>query len=331
MMPPGAVPLQGEAHESVLVEDERRDATYLATLGRRKRRSVVSIVSGVGVLAIVGAICYSVAQAPFDWTMIGHYFTQQQIVSGVEHTMLLTVLAMAVGMVIGIIGGICRLSHNRVVSSTAWLYVWFFRATPVLVQLLLWFNLALIWPHLSIPGLVHEPMNQLITPLVAAVLGLGLNEGAYLSEIIRGGILAVDQGQKEAAMAIGSSPAHMYRRIVLPQTMQIILPSLGNETISMLKYTSLASAVSYTELLENSQQIYEVTTRVMELLIVASLWYIILTSVLTVGQYYLERHYGRSGRGGRQRALFEQMVINGLSRVIPRIQARRASATGGAS
>lgn len=296
----------------------RMETVELAALPRRRRVSLGRTLSGAGVLLVLGLICYSVARAHFDWGVVGQYLTQAEIVSGVERTCILTVIAMALGLALGTLGGVCRLSSNRVVSSTSWLYVWFFRGTPILVQLLLWFNLALIFPSLSIPGLVHEPMNQFMSPLMAATLGLGVNEGAYMSEIIRGGILAVDPGQREAAMTLGASSAHMYRRIILPQTLRIILPTLGNETIGMLKFTSLASIVSYAELLESSQQIYEVTTKVMELLIVASIWYLVLTSILTFGQYYLERYCGRSQQQGRPRAIVEQWILSGVSRLVER-------------
>ncbi|HEX3824809.1 MAG TPA: amino acid ABC transporter permease [Mycobacteriales bacterium] len=288
-------------------------ATALSELPRRKRVSIARVISGGVVLAVLGFFCYSVASANFNWSAVGHYFGQHEITTGVERTVLLTVLAMALGLLLGTLGGVCRLSTNRVLSGTAWLYVWFFRGTPVLVQLLLWFNLALIFPSISIPGVFHEQTINIISPLMAALLGLGVNEGAYLSEIIRGGILAVDPGQREAAMALGAAPTHMYRRIILPQALRIILPTLGNETIGMLKFTSLASIVSYSELLESSEQIYQVTTQVMELLIVASAWYLIMTSILTIGQYYLERYYGRSSQGGRPRALVEQWILRAVT------------------
>lgn len=305
------VPAQFNAKEHPIT-----DARALSQLPRHRRVSIGRTISACAVLALVGFLCYSVANADFNWSVVSSYLTQQQIVAGVERTVLLTLLAMVVGLVLGILGGVCRLSTNRVVSGTAWLYVWFFRGTPILVQLLLWFNLALIFPSISFPGVFHTSTNSLITPLMAAILGLGVNEGAYLSEIIRGGILAVDPGQREAAMALGATSTHMYRRIILPQALRIILPTLGNETIGMLKFTSLASIVSYSELLESSEQIYQVTTRVMELLIVASIWYLILTSILTVGQYYLERYYGRSSQRGRPRALVEQWILHAVARVL---------------
>lgn len=304
-------------------------AEELTRLPKRKRISYLQLLSAGIVLLLLAGFGLAVANAGFDWGVIRHYFTESEIISSVQRTVILTILAMAVGLILGTIGGVCRLSTNRVVSGVAWLYVWFFRGTPVLVQLLLWFNLALIFPSIGIPGLFHDKTINLITPLVAATLGLGVNEGAYLSEIIRGGILAVDPGQREAAQAIGSSSLHMYRRIILPQALRIILPTLGNETIGMLKFTSLASLVSYAELLETSEQIYFVTTKVMELLIVASMWYLILTSILTVGQYYLERYYGRAERTGRPRAMVEVWIMHVVRTKLRRGNARDAAARVG--
>lgn len=300
------------------VEIPRDVARELTALPKRKKVSYLQLLAALIVLLLLAGFAVAVAGAGFDWGVIGHYFTASEVLTGVWRTIVLTILAMVLGLILGTIGGVCRLSSNRVVSSVAWLYVWFFRGTPVLVQLLLWFNLALIFPTLGIPGLFHDKTINLITPMIAATLGLGVNEGAYLSEIIRGGILAVDPGQREAAQAIGASSVHMYRRIILPQALRIILPTLGNETIGMLKFTSLASLVSYSELLETSEQIYFVTTKVMELLIVASFWYLIMTSVLTFGQYYLERYYGRAERTGRPRAMVEIWMMRGVQRLLRR-------------
>ena len=193
-----------------------------------------------------------------------------------------------------------RLSANPIVRGAAFAYVNFFRGTPVLVQLLFWFNLAALYPviTLGIPG-VHLDANQLITPMTAAILGLGLNQGAYMSEIVRAGILSVDHGQTEAAEALGITRMQTMRRVVLPQAMRVIIPPTGNETIGMLKTTALVSVISVPELLYSAQIIYARTFETVPLLIVASLWYLLITSILTVGQYYLERRFAR----GNQRNL----------------------------
>jgi polar amino acid transport system permease protein len=197
-----------------------------------------------------------------------------------------------------------RLSANPLLSGASWAYIWFFRGTPVLVQLLFWYNLAALYPQVSLgipfgPAFVHGSANSLITALTASILGLGLNEGAYMAEIVRAGILSVDHGQVEAAQALGMTRAVTMRRIILPQAMRVIIPPTGNETISMLKTSSLASVITVTELLYAVQLIYSVNFKTIPLLLVASLWYLIATSVLTIGQYYVERHYAR----GSARAL----------------------------
>jgi polar amino acid transport system permease protein len=199
-----------------------------------------------------------------------------------------------------VVFAVMRLSANPVVRTAAFAYVNFFRGTPVLVQLLFWFNLAALYPviTLGIPG-VQLDANQLITPMTAAILGLGLNQGAYMSEIVRAGILSVDHGQTEAAEALGITRLQTMRRVVLPQAMRVIIPPTGNETIGMLKTTALVSVISVPELLYSAQIIYARTFETVPLLIVASLWYLLITSILTVGQYYLERRFAR----GNQRNL----------------------------
>jgi polar amino acid transport system permease protein len=234
----------------------------------------------------------------FDWGVIGNYFLSRRVLDGLVITIVLTVVAMAIGIVLGVILAVMRLSSNPLLSGSSWVYIWFFRGTPVLVQLLFWFNLAFLYPHISLglpfgPSFVQANANHLITPLIAAILGLGLNEGAYMSEIVRAGILSVEHGQAEAAQALGMSRGLTLRRIVLPQAMRVIIPPTGNETISMLKTSSLASVITVTELLYAVQLVYSVNFKTIPLLIVASIWYLIVTSVLTAGQYYIERHYAR--------------------------------------
>jgi polar amino acid transport system permease protein len=231
--------------------------------------------------------------------VIGRYFFSRPILSGLALTIELTVIAMAIGIVLGVAFAVMRLSPNPLVSSASWLYIWFFRGTPVLVQLFFWYDISYLYPRLTlgIPYLlapfVHLNANTAITPIAAAILGLGLNEGAYMAEIVRAGILSVDEGQIEAAKALGLSRLSTMRRVVLPQAMRVIVPPMGNETISMLKTSSLASVIAVTELLKAAGNVYARTYQTVPLLMVASFWYLILTSVLTVGQYYLERHFAR--------------------------------------
>jgi polar amino acid transport system permease protein len=220
--------------------------------------------------------------------------------------------------VLGVLLAVMRLSPNPLVSGASWLYIWFFRGTPVLVQLLFWYNVGALYPKLALgipfgPTFVHADANSLITPFRAAILGLGLNEGAYMAEIVRAGMISVDDGQGDAAQSLGMTRLQTMRRIVLPQAMRVIIPPTGNETISMLKTSSLASVITVTELLYSAEQIFSVNYKTIQLLIVASVWYIVCTSVLYVGQYYLERYYGRGSRGRPLTPL--QRVRVGLSSI----------------
>jgi polar amino acid transport system permease protein len=256
-------------------------------------------VAAVIVLVLVAMFVHTIVTNPrFEWGVIGTYFTSRRVLDGLEITILLTVVAMAIGIVLGVLLAVMRLSPNPLLSGSSWLYIWLFRGTPVLVQLLFWTNIAFLYPQISFgvpfgPSFVHGNANNFIPSLTAAILGLGLNEGAYMAEIVRAGILSVEHGQIEAAQALGMTRALTMRRIVLPQAMRVIIPPTGNETISMLKTSSLASVIPVTELLYAVQLIYAVNFKTIPLLIVASIWYLIMTSILTVGQYYIERHYAR--------------------------------------
>ncbi|MEV5006626.1 amino acid ABC transporter permease [Streptomyces sp. NPDC056159] len=251
-------------------------------------------------LAVLAAMALHllVTNERLEWPVVWQYLFSEPILTGVARTLELTGIAMVMGLVIGIVVAIGRLSPNPVLSKVAWLYSWFFRGTPLLVQLLFWFYLSALLPRISIgipfgPELASAGTNSLITPFLAATLGLGLNEGAYMSEIVRSGILAVPRGQTEAGQAIGMSRGQVMRRVVLPQAMRVIIPPTGNETIGMLKYTSLVLVIGYAELLTSASLIYSRTFQTIPLLIVAALWYLTITAVLSVAQYYVERHFGR--------------------------------------
>src|SRR5512132_698632 len=248
---------------------------------------------------LAAALVKSVATNPrFEWGIVRPYFTSSRVLQGLVTTLELTVLCMAIGIVIGILLAVMRLSANPLVSGASWLYIWLFRGTPVLVQILFWGFIAALYPTLSLgiplgPQFVHFSANSAITPFVAGMLALGLNEGAYMAEIVRAGIISVEEGQTEAAQSLGMTRLQTMRRIVLPQAMRVIVPPTGNETISMLKTTSLVSVIAVTDLLYSVQLIYAVNYRTIPLLIVASIWYLFVTTVLTIGQYYVERHFGR--------------------------------------
>jgi len=234
----------------------------------------------------------------FQWGIVRHYFFSSRVLHGLVVTLELTVLSMAIGIVLGVLLAVMRLSPNPLVSGAAWTYIWLFRGTPVLVQILLWYNIAALFPRFSVgvpfgPTFAHFSASSLITTFVAGMLALGLNEGAYMAEIVRAGIISVPEGQSDAAQSLGMTRLLTMRRIVLPQAMRVIIPPTGNETISMLKTSSLASVIVVTELLYASQLIYSVNFKTIQLLIVASIWYIVLTSILYIGQGFLERHYGR--------------------------------------
>jgi polar amino acid transport system permease protein len=256
------------------------------------------VAAAVIALLAIMAVHTLITNPRFGWAEQAKYAFDASVISGVRTTLMLTFVSMAIGVVLGNILAIMRLSTNPLVSGAAWFYIWIFRGTPVLVQLLFWASLGALFPTLGlgIPfGHVFFSAKtfDLIPGLAAALLGLGLNEAAYMSEIVRAGILSVDEGQSEAATALGMTKMQNLRRIVLPQAMRVIVPPTGNETISMLKTTSLVAYVPYYELLFKVQNIYTRTYQVMPMLIMASLWFLAMTSILMTGQYYIERHFAR--------------------------------------
>lgn len=263
-------------------------------------------VAAIVVLAITAAIVGTIVTDPsLQWGVVGKFLFQGLILQGILLTLELTVVAMLIGVVLGIILAVMRLSPNPVVSAVSWFYIWFFRGTPVLVQIFFWYNLNSLFPHGLFFGIpftnigAHGDTNTLVPPVVAVILGLGLNEAAYMAEIVRAGIISVEHGQTEAAQALGMRRLLVMRRIVLPQAMRVIIPPTGNETISMLKTTSLAVIAAVPELFTRQEQISSANFDVIELLLVASAWYLLMTSILTVIQYYIERYYAR----GAQREL----------------------------
>ena len=235
----------------------------------------------------------------FGWTVVHRYFTTSEVLHGLRLTLELTVLSMLIGIVLGVCLAVMRRSPNRLMSSTAWTYTWFFRGTPVYVQLLFWFNISALYNVLTI-GIPFTHVTfatfsvvNFFTPLRSAMIALGLNEAAYMSEIARAGLLAVDEGQIEAASSLGMTRGQSLRLVILPQAMRVIIPPTGNEVISMLKTTSLASSVGVTELLGAATNISAANFKTMQLLIMASIWYLMVTTVLSVGQFYLERHFAK--------------------------------------
>jgi polar amino acid transport system permease protein len=289
----------------------------------------------IAIILVLGvSLIHSAATNPrFGWDVVGRYFFSHQVIHGLVATLELTAISMVVGIILGVALAVMRQSPNPLVSGASWTYVWFFRGTPVLVQLLFWNFVSAVYPRISLgipfgPELIHGDANALITPFVAAILGLGLNEGAYMAEIVRAGIVSVEEGQTDAAQALGMTRLQTMRRIVLPQAMRVIIPPTGNETISMLKTSSLVSVIAYTELLYSVQLIYAVNYKTIPLLVVASIWYLIVTTVLSIAQYYIERYFGR----GHLRALPET-PLQRLRRTLfsfrhARVEAPRASGDG---
>lgn len=250
-------------------------------------------LAAAAIIVVLAAIGRAFAGGQIEWSYVSRFLTAKVILEGIVNTMVMAVLAMALGILLGVIVAIMRLSANPVLKSVAAGYTWLFRGTPLILQLLLWFNLALVFPTIGIPDLWTVRAVDVMTPFLSALLGLGINQGAYTSEVMRAGMLSVDAGQYEAAQAIGMGRLRALRRIILPQAMRVVIPPLGNEFIGMVKATSLASVIQYPEVLHNAENIYYANSRVIELLIVAGCWYLLVVSILTPLQMLLERRFAR--------------------------------------
>ncbi|UZF90281.1 amino acid ABC transporter permease [Bosea sp. NBC_00550] len=285
-----------------------RDLSAIAHLRIVPRRFYGRWFASAVILAILAWIVMAFVEGDIAWPVVRQFFTAPAIIAGLGNTLIMTVCAMTLGVVLGVVFAIMYMSPNPVLRSVALFYIWFFRGTPLLLQLLIWFNLALVFPTIGIPGVFSWRTIDIIGPFMATLLGLGMNQGAYTAEVVRGGILSVDTGQTEAAKAIGMTRLTTLRRIVLPQAMRVIIPPVGNEVISMVKLTSVASVIQYAEILRNAQTIYYANARVIELLIVAAGWYLLVVTLLQIGQYFLECHFskGRVGRRIKRAAVQEE-------------------------
>ncbi len=268
-------------------------------------------------LVLVAMMVNSLVTNPnWRWDTFSQYVFTEVVFQGLWKTIWITAASMAIGIVLGVILAVMRMSPNPVVKTVAWLYIWFFRGTPVLVQIVFWVYLAQLYRYVSLgipfgPEFLFFDVNQLIPVVVGGVLALGLNEAAYMAEIVRSGILSVGKGQSEAAEALGMTRGKLMRRIVLPQAMRIIVPPTGNEVISMLKTTSLLVMAAITELFTTVQNIYNSNYQQVPLLVVASMWYLVVTSILSVGQFYLERHFGRGVAGSSQQRAKRRLATMG--------------------
>lgn len=259
-------------------------------------------VSAVVILLLLAALVYGASQGDISYRDIPYYLVSPIILQGLVGTIVLAVVAQLSAVVIGVVIALMRISANPVAQAFAAGYTWLFRGLPVLLQILLWYNLALIFPRLQV-GIpftdlvfVDVSTNAVMTTFIAAFLGLALNESAYMAEIVRAGLKSVDRGQIEAAQSIGETPAQRMARIVLPQAMRVIIPPTGNDFINMLKGTAMASVIGYLELIRAANNIASFNLQVMETLIAAAFWYMVIVSVASVGQYHLERTFDRQDR-----------------------------------
>jgi polar amino acid transport system permease protein len=281
------------------------------------------IAAAIVVFLAVVAIHSIVTNPRFQWHVVGQYLFDSRITHGAVVTLELTAISMVIGIAIGVVLAVMRLSPNPLVGGASWIYVWLFRGTPVLVQLLFWQFVSALYPHLSIgipfggAELAHADANSLIHPFTAAILGLGLNEGAYMSEIVRAGILSIDRGQMEAARSLGMTYGLAMRRIVLPQAARVIIPPLGNEFNNMLKTTSLLVVISVQDIygvFTNKNASGSTSFHPFELFLAAAVWYLILTTLWGFVQAWIERRFGRgTGVEGSGQSLRERLL--GRSRV----------------
>lgn len=274
------------------------------------------------VVAVLGAMLAHTlfTNERFEWPTVAHYFTQESVLKGLWLTLWLTAVTFAAGFVLGIGLAAMRLWGGPVLRTVSFVFVWLVRSVPPLVLLLFWFQLASLYPQLSLgipfgPEFVTFNTTHLISGLVAAFIALTIDVAAFAAEIVRGGLVSVDPGQTEAARSLGLSPRRIFRRIVLPQAMPAIIPASGNLLIGLLKSTSLVSVIAVTDLLYSVQLVYNQNFKVMPLLLVATIWYIVITSVLAVGQYFVERHFRRGHRDAR---LFREILAD-AARLRPRL------------
>ncbi|MBN9748427.1 MULTISPECIES: amino acid ABC transporter permease [Amycolatopsis] len=270
----------------------------------RRRQPARWLTAGVALVLAAMFAHFLITNPRWDWRLVGGYLFSADILRGLLNTVLLTLISSAAGLVVGVVVALMRLSGDPVLRWVATAYIWFIRAIPALVLLLLIFFLGALLPKLSLgipfgPEFLSVPTNRLISQFSAAVVGLALVLGAYSAEIFRAGILSVPAGQLEAATALAMTGRQRLRRVVLPQAIRVIIPPLSNELVTMFKNTSLVSVVGYTELLTTVQLIYGRTYQTIPLLLVACLWYLVLTSLAMIGQRYLERRFGRGFTAGR--------------------------------
>jgi polar amino acid transport system permease protein len=284
---------------SLSTKDRSADLASLPVVAARHPWRWVGVAA---VLVLVAQFVHGLVTNPgWDWPTFARYFTASSILTAVGTTIVLTVLGTVLGFALGIVVAVLRLSKSPFLQAVGWAYVWAFRSIPLIVQLLFWFNISYLYQRLSLgipfgPELVSFETVELISPMGAAVLGLALHQAAYAAEIVRSGVISVDPGQLQAAASLGIPKVRQFRRIVLPQAMRAILPNAANEVISLFKGTSVVSVMAIGELFYQVQVIYGRNARVVALLMVATVWYIILTTLLSIGQHHVERYFARGDR-----------------------------------
>ena len=249
-------------------------------------------VSAIVIVGAFVALVLALRHSQIVWGDVPKFFAYHTLIDGMFMTVELAIACQGLGIVLGVIIAIMRRSKNPVVSWCAWLYIYIFRGVPALLQLYIWYNLPLAFKTLGIPGIYSVPSLTVMTSFVAALLGLGLNESAYYAEIVRAGFNSVDHGQVEAASSIGMKPSQTMRRVILPQAMRVVIPPTGNDFINMLKGTSLASVVAVQELMLRASNVYAANFRIMEALMAAALWYMVLVSIASIGQHFIEKRFG---------------------------------------
>lgn len=282
------------------------DSTITLSSGRRLPTELVPLrhpgrfaAGALALLIAALAVRSMIINENFEWATVWEFLFHPGIMAGLRRTLILTAVSMLAGVLLGIVLAVCRTSANRVLSTLAGFYLWFFRGTPLLIQLIFWYNLSALYPRLglTIPFLETEvfgyPTNALLSPWVVALLALSLNEAAYMAEIIRGGLMSVPRHQTEAARALGMKDTLLFRRIVLPQALRVVVPPTGNQVIGMLKHSALVSIIAMPDLLYSGQIIYSQNFKTIPILIVVSFWYLLATSVLSVLQRYVEQYYGK--------------------------------------
>jgi polar amino acid transport system permease protein len=282
----------------VIVPDRQDELPVIVPL-RHWGRYVTALVA-ITMLAYFGWVV-SRSQEVL-WSAIPEYLFNPAVIRGIWVTLQLTVASMVIGIVLGTLLATMRMSQNPVLSFISGGYVWFFRGTPLMVQIFFWFNIALFIPEVSV-GPYSVSMNILITATTAGLLALALHEAANMAEIVRGGLLSVDAGQYEASQALGMTRAKAMRRIIIPQAIRVIIPPTGNQAIGMLKATAMVSVIGTQDLLTQVQNTYARNFLVIELLCVAAIWYLVLTTIATIGQYYLEKHFLKGYSSGGSEGL----------------------------